>query len=73
MPHTYIDRSWSSEKIFKTVNDNIKQKNPQASEILPLSEIVQQKKLKLLGHIIRSDEKDPVAQITFSKKNHCDY
>ena len=41
-------------------------KHKNEKQIKLISEVIENKKIKLLGHIIRSDEKDPLYQTTFT-------
>ena len=61
IPHTFVDRTWNATRIFERANAILTEKNPQAKLLVPLSQVIKERKMKLLGHIIRiPDPKDPM-------------
>ena len=55
IPPTFIDRSWTNEKVMRKAN-SITQKSKDSAEnghILKISQVVESRRLTLLGHILR--------------------
>ena len=66
--HTsFIQRRNSNEYVFRRANEIL---NAPAEgterKIKPLTEVLQERKLKLLGHVLRRDRQHPLHQSTFS-------
>ena len=60
VPPTFIDRSHTDESVRQHI------KTEYDIEIKPLTEIVKERRLKLLGHVIRAKEEDPMKEVTFN-------
>ena len=65
---THIDRTWTNDKVLYKANKDVgvefplldKRQNKQVTHTL------KKKRLSLLGHIIRTDDNDPIKQVTFA-------
>ena len=57
IPHTFIDRSYTNQKVFETL------KNYFDSEVELFSSTWLKRKLKLFGHIFRTNPDDPLPQV----------
>ena len=68
VPPAFIDREWTNEKVMKMANDEIDPEK-QTWKIKKISEVVSQKHIGLLGHVIRASENDPMKQVTFEYKS----
>ena len=66
MTTTYIDRANTNEEVFRRANEAIG--SAQNRHIRPLSEVLQEKRKKLLGHIIRRSRDHPQHQVTFATR-----
>ena len=74
IPPTHIDRSWTNQRVYDEANKEIDKINaekkktgqPGRLKIRPITELIDKRKIKLLGHIIRADRNDPLQEITFS-------
>ncbi len=67
---TFIDRSITNEEVLRLANEHcqttaLHQQGPK-NKIKPVTEIIQQRRVTLLGHIIRSNPQDPMHQVTFA-------
>ena len=60
---TYINRANTNEEVYRRANAEARteRENP----ILPLSQVLREKRIKLLGHILRRPREHPQHQITF--------
>jgi hypothetical protein len=67
---TFIERGNTNENIFIWANQAINSPIDFANRtIKPLSEVLENRRLKLLGHIIRRDRSHPLHQVTFLNNN----
>ena len=63
---TYIDRTKTNESAINEINRIIKSQNNDTENLfMKLSDKLQLKQNKLFGHILRSNNDDPIRQITF--------
>ena len=65
IPPTFIDRTHTNESVFKQVNEEIKKHNKSSKPIVKVTDMIKNRKLKLLGHIIRRDDSDPPSSSHF--------
>ena len=61
IPPTFIDREWTNDKVQEAASMEY------GAPVYKFSEYYQKQKFKLLGHIIRLPENDPIKQVTFTK------
>ncbi len=54
-----MDRYWSNERIINRVNEILESEETN-TRIKLLSETIKERKVKLLGHILRADDSDQV-------------
>ena len=71
IPPTFIDRTWTNQKVFEEANAKIREGSTHSYmarvlKVRPITEYIYKKKLQLLGHIIRCNNKDPLRQVTFA-------
>lgn len=66
MTTTYIDRANTNEEVFRRANAAMS--DGHHGYIRPLSEVLQEKRKKLLGHIIRRPRDHPQHQTTFATR-----
>ena len=74
IPPTHIDRSWTNRKVYQEANKELSKPNGKNSKvgklkIKPVTELIDNRKIQLLGHIIRSNRNDPLKQVTFCDGN----
>ena len=68
---TFIDRENNNEFIFKKANEAVNSPtNGVDRKIKPLTTILDNRRIKLLGHVIRRDPSHPQKQVTFTT-NSC--
>ena len=60
IPPTFIDRNHTDESVRQHVKEEYE------IEIKPFTEIPRERRLKLLGHLIRAKEDDPLKEVTFN-------
>ena len=60
-PPTFIDRTNTDESVRQRIKDEFEM------ELSPLREVLKERRLKLLGHIIRPEEDDPLKEVTFNR------
>ena len=65
METTYINRENTNEEIYRRANAEARTDNA----IRPLSHVLQEKRIKLLGHIVRRPREHPQHQTTFCTKS----
>ena len=72
--HTYWDREATNENILKEATVETFQKGSEANKkknkdktILPFSKAYKIRRQKLLGHVLRAENHDPMRQVTFNK------
>ena len=65
LTHTFIDRANTNELIWKTANEKIKAENPNATNIETIEQTLNKRRIKFIGHILRSSNEDPIRAITF--------
>ena len=64
---TYIQRHNTNEYVYRRANETLNAPTTGFDrKIKPLTEILEERKLKLLGHILRRDRNHPLHQATFS-------
>ena len=63
---TYIDRENTNEEIYRLANLAISEETVSKPKIIPLSKVLEEKKLRLLGHVLRRDWRHPQFQVTFT-------
>ena len=72
IPPTHIDREWTNDKVMKKANEeagtNMIDPN-ETPKIKNVFSIIHNKRLTLLGHILRSDANDPLREVTFENQN----
>ena len=61
METTYINRENTNEEVYRRANAKARTDNA----IRPLSQVLKEKRIKLLGHIVRRPGEHPQHQITF--------
>ena len=62
---TFIDRNNTNEFVYNLANERIQSPTEGPDrKIKPLTEVLQYRKLKLLGHVMRRDRSHPMSQIT---------
>ena len=67
---TFIDRENNNEFIFRKANEAVRSPiNGTDRKIKPLTEILDNRRIKLLGHVIRRDPSHPQKQVTFVTKS----
>ena len=59
--NTYINRENTNEEVYRRANAEARTDNA----IRPLSQVLQEKRIKLLGHIVRRPREHPQHQMTF--------
>ena len=69
IPPTHIDREITNKKAQEMLIEQIKSQSDKDINIHLPSETINQRKLKLLGHIIRADQTDPIRQVTFENES----
>ena len=57
IPPTHIDRQWTNARVWE------KAKNDTKNRILRFSEMLEKRKMSLLGHVIRADIGDPMREV----------
>ena len=62
IPPTFIDRTQTDESVRQKIKDEYE------IEVIPLTEILKGRRLKLLGHVIRAEETDPLKEVTFNRE-----
>ena len=67
MRTTYIDRSNTNQEVHRRANEALG--NSEGECIRPLSKVLQEKRRKLLGHIIRRPRQHPQHQLAFASRN----
>ena len=68
IPPTFIDRSWTNVRVREKASEILQYEstNPKADTcIRPLSEILTERRHRLLGHVIRCEIHDPMFESTF--------
>ena len=63
METTYINRANTNEEVYRRANAEAR--TARENHIRPLSQVLQEKRIKLLGHIIRRPREHPQHQTTF--------
>ena len=67
---TYVQRENTNELVYSTANEANETLNaPTAGpfrKVKPMTEKLEEKKLKLLGHVLRRERQHPQHQVTFS-------
>ena len=61
---TFINRSYTNQKVFKTLKNNFD------SEVPLFSSTWLKRKLKLFGHILRTNPGDPLQQVLFEYSSY---
>ena len=69
IPPTHIDRGIANKKAQEMLIEQINAQSDKDITIHLPSETINQRKLKLLGHIIRADQTDPIRQVTFENES----
>ena len=64
IPPTFIDRSYTNQKVFETLKNNFD------SEVELFSSTWLKRKLKLFGHILRTNPDDPLRQVLFEYNSY---
>jgi hypothetical protein len=67
---TFVQRNNSNEYVYRRANEtlNAPSEGP-GRQIKPLTEILEDRKLKLLGHVLRRDRQHPLHQAAFSTRS----
>ena len=68
---THVNRTNTNENIFQKANDIVRAnylagRGPEPNVIRPLSEVLQDKRMRLLGHVLRRPRDHPMHQTTFA-------
>ena len=64
---TYIQRQNTNEYVYQRANEIVNGAiDGPTRKIKPLTEILEERKLRLLGHVLRRDRQHPLHQTTFS-------
>ena len=66
---TFIDRTRTNAKVLALANKEAGVKEDKPPKIKLISEIIRSIRTTLLGHVIRSDRKDPMKQVTFEDEH----
>ena len=63
-----IDRTWTNDKVLYKANKDVGVEFPllDRRKINNVTYTLKKKRLSLLGHIIRTDDNDPIKQVTFA-------
>ena len=67
METTYINRANTNEEVYRRANAEARTAGE--NHIRPLSQVLQEKRIKLLGHIIRRPREHPQRQTTFCTRS----
>ena len=59
IPPTHVDRTWTNDMVYTRASEEC------GKPIMRFSDMYNRQKLRLLGHILRADETDPMRQVTF--------
>ena len=59
MATTYIDRANTNQEVFRVASERA------GKQIIPIDENLKTRAMKLLGHLIRTGEEDPMRRVTF--------
>jgi hypothetical protein len=82
MTTTYIDRENTNERVYKSAQNVLRTKNAQKApslqkanawldrQVRPITDIMQEKKLNLMGHVIRREYTHPLQMVTFDTGRH---
>jgi len=69
IPPTYIDRTHTNEDVLRIANEQKGwTEDSDIVKIIPITQVISARKVKLLGHVIRAgvrDPTDPLFQVTF--------
>ena len=67
---TFVQRNNSNEYVYRRANETINAPSEgPGRQIKPLTEILEDRKLKLLGHVLRRDRQHPLHQAAFSTRS----
>ena len=67
---TFVQRNNSNEYVYRRANETINSPSVgPGRQIKPLTEILEDRKLKLLGHVLRRDRRHPLHQAAFSTRS----
>ena len=67
---TFVQRNNSNEYVYRRANETlIAPSEGPGRQIKPLTEILEDRKLKLLGHVLRRDGQHPLHQAAFSTRS----
>ena len=66
---TFIDRTQTNARVLALANKEAGAKEDKPPKIKLISEIIKNRRVTLLGHVIRSDRKDPMKQVTFEDEH----
>jgi len=82
MKTTYIERANTNERVYKNAQNVQRTKNQQKApslqkanawldrQVRPITEVLQEKKFNLLGHVIRREQNHPLQLVTFDTGRH---
>ncbi len=66
MKTTYVERASTNKKVFEKANQYTNPKHTPGKDVKSFSEYVHTQQNKLLAHIVRSPETDPLRQCTLT-------
>lgn len=66
MHTTFIDRENTNEEVYRRANEAMGRNTEGKDKVIPLTEVLAKRRLKLLGHIIRRERSHPQQQTTFA-------
>ena len=71
IPPTHIDRTWTNDKVLYKANKDAGVDFPLlvSRNIIKVTYTIKKKRLLLLGHIIITDNNDPIKQVTFANND----
>ena len=61
VPPTFIDRTNTDESVRQRIKDELE------IEVKPFTEVLKERRLKLLGHVIRAEDDDPLKEVIFNR------
>ena len=64
LPTTYVDRRFSNARVYE-IATHAQYSDKIDKRVRPISEELDEKRIRLTGHIIRSDDTDPLRQVSY--------
>ena len=65
LPHPFIDRTTTNDKIWNLANQKIKTQQQQHADIYSFESTLKHRRIKFLGHLLRARNDDPLRAVTF--------